>query len=89
MQRKIRLTPVRLLALGYLCVIIIVTILLILPFSSKITGSAAFALSSAASAASRTEISFFCIFCPSSNAVKSKIPIVFTAFSLNRSSAAP
>lgn len=42
MQRKIRLTPVRLLALGYLCVIIIGTILLILPFSSKITGSAAF-----------------------------------------------
>ena len=42
-----------------------------------------------ANAPQRTEISFFCIFCPSSNAVKSKIPIVFTAFSLNRSSAAP
>lgn len=42
MQRKIRLTPVRLLVLGYLGVIIIGTVLLILPFSSKITGSASF-----------------------------------------------
>ena len=42
MQRKIRMTPVRLLVLGYLTVIIIGTILLILPFSSKITGSASF-----------------------------------------------
>lgn len=42
MQRKIRLTPVRLLVLGYLCVIILGTVLLILPFSSKITGSASF-----------------------------------------------
>lgn len=42
MQRKIRLTPVRLLALGYLCVIIIGTVLLILPFSSKTTGAASF-----------------------------------------------
>ncbi len=42
MQRKIRLTPVRLLVLGYLSVIIIGTILLIIPFSSQITGSASF-----------------------------------------------
>ena len=42
MQRKIRMTPVRLLVLGYLTVIIIGTVLLILPFSSKITGSASF-----------------------------------------------
>ena len=42
MQRKIRLTPVRLLVLGYLSVIIIGTLLLIIPFSSKITGSASF-----------------------------------------------
>ncbi len=42
MQRKIRLTPVRLLVLGYLAVIIIGTLLLIIPFSSKITGSASF-----------------------------------------------
>ena len=42
MQRKIRLTPVRLLVLGYLAVIIIGTLLLIIPFASKITGSASF-----------------------------------------------
>lgn len=42
MQRKIRLTPVRLLVLGYLGVIIIGTVLLIIPFSSQITGSASF-----------------------------------------------
>ena len=42
MQRKIRLTPVRLLVLGYLAVIIIGTLLLMIPFSSKITGSASF-----------------------------------------------
>ena len=42
MQRKIRLTPVRLLVLGYLSVIIIGTLLLIIPFSSKISGSASF-----------------------------------------------
>lgn len=35
MQRKIRLTPVRLLTLGYLAVIIIGTILLLLPISTK------------------------------------------------------
>ena len=42
MQRKIRLTPVRLLVLGYLGMIIIGTVLLIIPFSSQITGSASF-----------------------------------------------
>ena len=42
MQRKIRLTPVRLLVLGYLAVILIGTLLLIIPFASKITGSASF-----------------------------------------------
>ena len=42
MQRKIRLTPVRLLVLGYLAAIIIGTLLLIIPFASKITGSASF-----------------------------------------------
>ncbi len=42
MQRKVRLTPVRLLVLGYLAVILIGTILLILPFSSKEMGSASF-----------------------------------------------
>lgn len=42
MPRKIRLTPVRLLVLGYLAVILIGTLLLIIPFASKITGSASF-----------------------------------------------
>lgn len=42
MQRKIRLTPVRLLVLGYLAVILIGTLLLIIPFASKIPGSASF-----------------------------------------------
>ena len=42
MPRKIRLTPVRLLVLGYLAVILLGTILLILPFSSKIPGRADF-----------------------------------------------
>ena len=42
MQRKIRLTPVRLLVLGYLAVIIIGTLLLMNPFTSKITGTASF-----------------------------------------------
>ena len=42
MPRKIRLTPVRLLVLGYLAVILIGTLLLIIPFASKIPGSASF-----------------------------------------------
>lgn len=42
MPRKIRLTPVRLLVLGYLAVILIGTLLLIIPSASKITGSASF-----------------------------------------------
>ena len=42
MQKKIRLTPVRLLVLGYLCVIILGTILLILPISTRKMGSASF-----------------------------------------------
>ena len=42
MQRKIRLTPVRLLVLGYLAVILIGTILLILPISTKEIGTASF-----------------------------------------------
>lgn len=42
MQKKIRLTPVRLLVLGYLCVIVLGTILLILPISTRKMGSASF-----------------------------------------------
>lgn len=42
MQRKIRLTPVRLLVLGYLAVILLGTLLLILPISTHKTGSASF-----------------------------------------------
>ena len=42
MQRKIRLTPVRLLVLGYLAIILIGTILLILPPASKMDGGAPF-----------------------------------------------
>lgn len=42
MPRKIRLTPVRLLVLGYLGVILLGTVLLILPFASKIPGRADF-----------------------------------------------
>ena len=42
MPRKIRLTPVRLLVLGYLAVILIGTLLLIIPPASKISGSASF-----------------------------------------------
>lgn len=42
MPRKIRLTPVRLLVLGYLAVILIGTLLLIIPDASKISGSASF-----------------------------------------------
>ena len=42
MPRKIRLTPVRLLVLGYLAVILIGTLLLIIPSASKISGSASF-----------------------------------------------
>lgn len=42
MQKKIRLTPVRLLVLGYLAVIVLGTVLLILPFSSRKMGSATF-----------------------------------------------
>ncbi len=42
MQRKIRLTPVRSLVLGYLAVILLGTLLLILPISTHKTGSASF-----------------------------------------------
>lgn len=42
MQRKIRLTPVRFLVLGYLAIILIGAILLVLPPSSKIDGGAPF-----------------------------------------------
>ena len=42
MQRKIRLTPVRLLVLGYLAIILIGAALLMLPGASKIDGSAPF-----------------------------------------------
>lgn len=42
MQRKIRLTPARLLVLGYLCVIVLGTVLLILPVSSRPDGGATF-----------------------------------------------
>ena len=41
-MHKIQLTPVRLLVLGYLAIILIGTILLILPFSSKADGGAPF-----------------------------------------------
>lgn len=42
MQRKVRLTPVRLLVLGYLAVIVLGTILLVLPFSTRSRESAGF-----------------------------------------------
>ncbi len=42
MQRKIRMTPVRLLVLGYLSIIIVGTILLLLPFSTQSGESAPF-----------------------------------------------
>ena len=42
MQRKIRMTPVRLLVLGYLVIILVGAILLVLPFSSKMDGGAPF-----------------------------------------------
>lgn len=42
MQRKIRLTPVRLLVLGYLSIILIGTVLLLLPFSTRSGESAPF-----------------------------------------------
>ncbi len=42
MQKKFRLTPVRLLVLGYLCVIVLGTVLLVLPVSSRPDGGATF-----------------------------------------------
>ena len=42
MQKRFKLTPVRLLVLGYLCVIVLGTVLLVLPVSSRPDGGASF-----------------------------------------------